>query len=386
MEVSPTGGKLWRLKYRFGDREKKLSLGAFPAVSLAEARQKRDELRQMLAQGINPAVARKMGKLTRSGEGSFEAVAREWHGKYSPRWADSHASKIIRRLEREVFPWLGEKSVGEITAPELMMVLRRIEERGHIETAKRTLQNCGQVLRYAVATGRATRDLSSDLRGAIAPAQPKHMAAITDPEEVGQLLRAIRSYKGSFITTCALRLAPLVFLRPGELRKAEWSEFNLETAEWRIPIARMKREKAVKEARKGEVHIVPLAKQTLEILAELQPLTGRWRYLFPGLRSKDRPLSDATLTNALRRMGYTGDEMTVHGFRHLASTLLHEKSLPSHLIEKQLAHNDRNRIRAVYNHAQYLPERRKMMQEWADYLDKLAAGQENKVVPLRAAN
>lgn len=384
LEVSTSGGKLWRFKYRFGGLEKKLSLGAFPAVSLADARQKRDNLKIMMTKGIDPTAARKIEKITQSGEGTFEAVAREWHSKHSPRWAASHAVKILRRLELEVFPWLGGRPVGEITAPELLMVLRRVEERGHIETAKRTLQNCGQVFRYAVATGRAARDPSGDLRGAIPPASSKHMAAITDPEQVGELLREIQEYKGAFTTNCALRLAPLVFLRPGELRKAEWSEFDLDRAEWRIPIERMKRRRVEKEARKGELHIVPLSLQTVAILKKLYPFTGRGKYLFPGLRSKDRPMSDATLTNALRRMGYTGEEMTVHGFRHMASTLLHEEGFPSHLIEKQLSHGDRNRIRAVYNHAEYLPERRKMMQAWADYLDQLASGKENKIIPLQA--
>lgn len=384
LEVSTSGGKLWRFKYRFGGLEKKLSLGAFPAVSLADARQKRDNVKIMMAKGIDPTAARKIEKITQSGEGTFEAVAREWHSKYSPRWAASHAVKILRRLELEVFPWLGGRAVGEITAPELLMVLRRVEERGHIETAKRTLQNCGQVFRYAVATGRAARDPSGDLRGAIPPPSSKHMAAITDPEQVGELLRAIQEYKGAFTTNCALRLAPLVFLRPGELRKAEWSEFDLERAEWRIPIERMKRRRVEKETRKGELHIVPLSMQAVAILQNLYPFTGRGKYLFPGLRSKDRPMSDATLTNALRRMGYTGEEMTVHGFRHMASTLLHEEGFPSHLIEKQLSHGDRNRIRAVYNHAEYLPERRKMMQAWADYLDQLAAGEKNKIIPLQA--
>lgn len=384
LEVSTSGGKLWRLKYRLGGLEKKHSLGAFPAVSLADARHRRDEIRAMMAKGIDPAAARKAEKYAQSNEGSFEAVAREWHGKHSVRWATGHAIKIIRRLELEIFPWLGGRPVGEIAAPELLMVLRRIEERGHIETAKRTLQNCGQVFRYAVATGRAARDPSGDLRGAIAPARTKHMAAIIAPEEVGELLRAIGNYRGTFTVACALRLAPLVFLRPGELRKAEWAEFDLDRAEWRIPIERMKRRRVEKEARKAEVHIVPLSRQSLAILAELMPLTSGSRYLFPGLRSKDRPISDATLTNALRRMGYSGEEMTVHGFRHMASTLLHEQGFPSHLIEKQLSHSDRNRIRAVYNYAEYLPERRNMMQSWADYLDQLAEGKERKIIPIRA--
>ncbi len=384
--ISPSGGKLWNLKYRYEGHERKISLGAFPALSLAEARRKRDEIKARMAHGIDPAVARKTEKVSQSGEGSFEYVAREWHKKFSPTWSASHGTKLFRRLELYVFPWVGSRPVGEITGPELLnSVLRRIEERGHRETAHRALQICGQVFRYAVQTGRAERDPSVDLRGAIPPPNAKHFASITDPEKIGLLMQAIRNYSGSFITRSAMMLATLVFLRPGEVRKAEWSEFNIENAEWRIPIARMKRTKKEKDANITEVHIVPLARQAIAILQELYPLSGRGRFLFPGLRSQDRPISDATLINALRRMGYTGEEMTVHGFRHMASTLLHELGFPSHLIEKQLSHADRNRIRAVYNYAEYLPDRRKMMQAWADYLDKLAAGEGKKIIPFRSA-
>lgn len=370
-----TGRKWWRFKYRFGGKEKLLSFGTYPEVSLAAARDKRGMARTQIAGGIDPGEERKATKATESGAGSFESVAREWHGKYSPSWSETHRTKLLRRLELYVFPWLGSRPIDEITAPELLSILRRVEEKGHLETAHRVLQVCGQVLRYAVQTGRAERSCATDLVGAIPPPTKKHMASITDPEQVGLLLQAIHSYPGAYVTRCALQLAPLFFLRPGELRKAEWSEFDLDRAEWRIKIGRMKRRQKEKDARQGELaHIVPLSRQALEILRDLQQLTGNGRYLFPGLRSKDRPISDATLTNALRRMGYTGEEMTVHGFRHMASTLLHEQGFASHLIEKQLSHSDRNRIRAVYNYAEYLPERRQMMQAWADYLDSIKSG------------
>lgn len=386
LEVAPSGGKWWRFKYRFGGKEKRFSFGVYPDVTLKDAREKRDAARKLLANGIDPGEERKATKATESGAGSFEAVAREWHTKFSPSWSETHRVKLLGRLELYVFPWLGSRPVNEITAPELLAAIRRIEANGHLETAHRALQVCGQVLRYAVQTGRAERNCAADLKGAIPPPIKKSMASITDPEKVGQLLRAIRDYPGAYVTRCALQLAPLFFLRPGELRKAEWSEFDLDRAEWRITVQRMKRRQKEKDARKGEVgHIVPLSRQAIEILRDLHQLTGTGRYLFPGLRSKDRPISDATLTNALRRMGYTGEEMTVHGFRHMASTLLHEHGFPSHVIEKQLSHADRNRIRAVYNYAEYMPERKKMMQAWAEYLGQLAAGEGNKVVPIRAA-
>lgn len=381
------GGKWWRFKYRFAGKEKLLSFGTYPETTLAEAREKKREARKAIKAGIDPGATRKATKISQSGEGNFEPITREWHEKFSPTWAASHSAKILGRFVRHVFPWIGARPINEITAPELLAVMRRIEAGGSLDTAHRALQNCGQVFRYAVATGRAERDPSGDLRGALPPVTKKHFAAITDPREVGLLLRAISEYQGLFTTKAALRLAPLVFLRPGqELRLALWSEIDFERAEWRLPIERMKRRQTQKEARRGEIgHIVPLARQAIEILRELHQLTGNGKYLFPGLRGKDVPMSNATLTNALRRMGYSGEEMQMHGFRHMASTLLHELGFSSQVIEKQIDHNDANQIRAVYNHAEYLPERRKMMQAWADYLDQLAAGKANKVVPLRQA-
>jgi integrase len=371
LEVAPAGGKGWRLKYRFAGREKRISLGVYPAVGLREARDRRDSARKQLAAGIDPSAARKAQKVAEAD--SFEAVAREWYVKHAPRWGLGHADNTIRCLERDVFPWLGIRPVGKVTAPELLACLRRIEARGAIETAHRALQNCGRVFRYAIATGRAERDTAADLRGVLPPAKEKHHAAITDPKAIGGLLRAIDGYQGAFVTQCAMRLAPLTFVRPGELRAAAWSEINLEGDEWRIPAAKMKMR---------AVHIVPLSHQAVAILRELHPLTGSGRYVFPSLRTAARPMSETTMNAALRRMGYAKDEMTGHGFRSMASTLLNEQGWPRDAIERQLAHGDRDTVRAAYNYAEHLPERRKMMQAWADYLDSLQNGAE--VVPLRA--
>lgn len=365
--VHPNGGRYWRFKYRFVGKEKLLALGVYPDVSLKEARERRDNARKQVAADIDPGQHRKALKAAKAtcAENSFEIVAREWFAKHSPNWAVNHSSKILRRLERDIFPWIGNRPIGDITAPELLTVLRRIESRGALETAHRALQNCGQVFRYAVATGRAERDPSGDLRGALPPTKQIHHASITDPKAIGGLLRAIKGYQGSFITKCALQLAPLVFVRPGELRKAEWSEFDLDAAEWRIPAARMKMR---------EQHIVPLSSRAVAILRELYALTGNGRYVFPGARTNGRPMSENTINAALRRLGYSGNEMTGHGFRSMASTILNEQGWHRDAIERQLAHAERNSVRAAYNYAEHLAERRKMMQAWADYLDGLSAG------------
>ena len=363
MLVTPTGGKLWRLKYRFGGIEKLLSIGVYPQISLAEVRQRRDQALAMIANGLDPGNLKKAQKAAQSEEvETFEVIAREWHGKFSQSWAPSHANKIIRRLELYVFPWLGNSAIKSITAPELLTVLRRIEAKGTLETAHRTQQNCGQVFRYAVATGRAERDPSADLRGALPPASSKHMATITDPKEIGGLLRSIDTYKGSIVTRCALQLAPLTFVRPGELRQAEWSEINFEGAEWRIPAEKMKA---------GTLHIVPLSTQAITVLREIQPVTGNGRYVFPSPRTDSRPMSENAVLSALRRMGYAKDEMSGHGFRSMASTLLNEQGWNRDAIERQLAHAERNSVRAAYNYAEFLTERREMMQSWANYLDML---------------
>ncbi len=373
--VTPTGGKLWRLKYRFGGTEKLLSLGIYPQTSLAEARQKRDQATALLANGVDPNDIKKAQKAAGNQETeTFEIIAREWYAKFSPTMAVSHARTIIRRLELYVFPWLGTKAVKSITAPELLTVLRRIEAKGALETAHRVKHVCGQVFRYAIATGRAERDPSGDLRGALPPTSVKHMATITDPKEIAGLLRAIDDYRGSMVTRCALQLAPLVFVRPGELRQAEWSEVNLETAEWRISAEKMKA---------GVLHIVPLSKQAIDILQEIHPLTGHGRYVFPSPQTGSRPMSNNAILAALRRMGFAKDEMSGHGFRSMASTLLNEQGWNRDAIERQLAHAERNSVRAAYNYAEFMPERKKMMQAWADYLEGIKAGA--KIIPIRAA-
>lgn len=365
--VQPSGGKWWRLKYRYGGKEKLLSLGTYPEVSLKTARERREDARRLIANGVDPGENRKAMKAAsiEMTSNTFEVLAREWFAKFSPNWAESHASKVIRRFEVNVFPWLGAKPIKDITAPMLLTCLHRIEERGILETAHRVLQACGQVFRYAISTGRAERDISADLRGALRPVKEKHFASITDPAAIGGLLRAINDYQGSFITQCALRLAPLFFVRPGELRRAEWKEVNLDTAEWRIPAERMKMR---------ELHIVPLSKQAITVLKELQPLTGSGRYLFPGARTNGRPMSENAITAALRRMGFGKDEMSGHGFRSMASTLLNEHGWKGDVIERQLAHGERDKVRAAYNYAEHLKERREMMQWWADYLDSLKQG------------
>ena len=361
--VSPSGGKWWRFDYRCQSKRKTLSMGVYPAISLKDARDRRDEAKKQLANGIDPAMVRKSQKHQQSQPNTFEAVAREWHDKFKPGWSDSHANRLLRLLERDIFPWLGSMPVSDVSSPLLLQTIRRIETRS-LDTAHRAMQNCGQVFRYAIATGRQQNDPTHALKGAIPPIRDNHFASITHPEQIGPLLRAIEGYKGEFITQSALRLGPLVFVRPGELRHAEWSEINLEIGEWRIPSEKMKM---------GQPHIVPLARQSIVLLTDLQPLTGTGQYLFPSVRSLDRPLSENTINAALRRLGYTKDEMTGHGFRSMASTLLNEQGWNRDHIERQLAHAERNKIRAAYNYADYLPERRKMMQAWADYLDTLKA-------------
>lgn len=365
IEVKPNGSKLWRFKYRIFGKEKLLSLGIYPDVSLKKARDKRDELRKHVADGIDPSDLRKNEKLALAGMESFEFVAREWHTKHKINWSESHALRTLTRLENDVFPWLGKKNIGDIKPPELLQVLRRVESRGALETAHRIHQVCGQIFRYAVATGRAERDSAADLKGALPPAKPKHHASIVEPKKVGELLRAINDYSGAFVTLCALKLAPLLFVRPGELRHAEWVEFDLESGEWRIPASKMKMK---------TIHIVPLSKQAVSIIRELEPLTGAGKYLFPSMRSNNRPMSENTVNGALRRLGYSKEDMTGHGFRSMASTLLNEQGWNPDAIERQLAHSERDGVRAAYNYAEYLPERKKMMQAWADYLDGLKAG------------
>jgi len=376
LEVSPTGGKWWRFKYRYDGKEKRLSLGVYPDVTLKEARDRRDSARKLLADQIDPGVHRKAQKAARANltANSFEVIAREWFEKFSPGWAPSHSDRLIARLERDVFPWIGGQPITGIAAPELLAVIRRIESRGALDTAHRALSDCGRIFRYAVATGRAERDPSSDLRGALPPVQGDHFAAVTEPARVGELLRVMDGYQGTFIVSCALRIAPLVFVRPGELRKAEWNDVDLDAAEWRFTTAKTK-----------TPHIVPLSRQAVIILRELHQLTGRGPFLFPSARSASRPMSDNAILAAMRRMGIPKDEMSGHGFRAMARTILDEVlGVRPDYIEHQLAHAVRDPNGRAYNRTAHLTERRKMMQQWADYLDKLKAGAEIISLPQRA--
>lgn len=370
--VTPAGGKWWRLKYRFGGKEKSLSMGVFPDVTLKEARERRDAARKLLANGVDPGIERKVqraGAVERAAN-SFESVAREWFAKHSPGWAKTHADKIMGRLEKDTFPWLGGRPIAEVTAPELLSVLRRVEARGALDTAHRVHQNCGQVFRYAIATGRAERDVSADLRGALPAARHTHFASVTEPSEVAGLLRALEGFQGTFVVQCALRLAPLLFVRPGELRTAEWAQFDLDKAQWRYTVSKTKTE-----------HLVPLAVQAVTILRELHALTGQRKYVFPG-RDVKKPMSGAAVNAALRRMGFdTKTEITGHGFRAMARTILHEHlHFPGEVIEHQLAHKVPDALGSAYNRTKFINDRIRMMQAWADYLDALKAGAQ--VIPI----
>lgn len=369
------GGKLWRVKYRHAGKEKLLALGAYPEVSLAQARERRDDARKLLAEGVDPGETRKAEKRARllAAENSFEAVAREWHAKQEHTWAKKHAEDVLRRLEANIFPSIGPRPIGEIEAPELLATVRKIEARGAYDLAHRVLAVCGQVFRYGVATGRCRRDPTSDLRGALTPHKAKHQAAVR-PEELPELLRKIDAYdkeQGDTLTRLALQLMAATFVRTSELIGAKWVEFDLKAKVWAIPAERMKM--------KTE-HLVPLSRQALALLEEIKPLSGRGEYLFTG-RNRQKPISNNTMLYALYRMGYKS-RMTGHGFRAVASTLMNESGLfRPDVVERQLAHCERDEVRGAYNRAEYLPERRKLMQWWGDYLDKVKAGAE--VVPFK---
>lgn len=368
LEVAPSGGKWWRFKYRFDGKQKRLSLGVYPDVTLKAARERRDEARTLVAEGVDPGEHRKAVKAAKNerGANSFEVVAREWYAKHSPSWAKTHASRTINRLQGDVFPWIGGKPIAEIEAPELLTVARRVEDRGALETAHRILSICGQVFRYAVATGRAKRDPTRDLRGALPPYKSTHFAAVTEPDKLAELLRIMDGYEGTLTVRCALRLAPLVFVRPGELRQAQWADIDLDAAEWRYHVTKTDTQ-----------HIVPLSRQAVEILREVQPLTGRGRYVFPSIRNPrgDRAMSENTINGAMRRLGIPKEEMSGHGFRAAARTILDEVlGFRPDFIEHQLAHSVRDPNGRAYNRTAHLHERRKMMQAWADYLDKIKAG------------
>jgi len=367
IQITPNGGKWWRFKYRFDNKEKLLSLGTYPEISLATARKRRDEAREMVANGIDPSANRKAVKAARAEilANSFEAIAREWHEHRKPEWSADHAKTILTRMEKDIFPWMGNKPIVEVTAKDIRAVLDRIKSRGTIEAARRLLTITGQVFIYAISTDKANYNIAAGLRGYLPPSSKtkKHMAAITDPKELAPLLRAIDGYQGGFVAQCALKLLPLLFVRPGELRHAEWSEIDFETAEWNIPGEKMKMK---------QPHLVPLSQQALAILAELKPLTGNSKYVFPSTRSMFRCMSDNTINAAFRRMGFDGETITGHGFRATARTLLDEVlGVRVDYIEHQLAHTVKDPNGRAYNRTAHLPERRKMMQTWADYLDGL---------------
>jgi integrase len=367
--VHPNGSKYWRLKYRILGKEKVLALGVYPQVSLSDARSKREDAKRLLANGKDPSQVKQEHKANAKFEASntFEAVAREWLNKKAAKQVDKTRNRNLRILELNIFKYIGSTPINQVTSKSLLSALHKMEQRGIVDSAHRALQICGEVFRYAIATERAQADLSLVLKGALTPIKEKHHASISDPKGVADLLRTIHMYEGSLLTQQALKLAPLVFVRPGELRHAEWSEIDLEAGEWRIAANKMKMK---------AVHIVPLSTQAIYILKEVKQINGDGKYVFPGVRSTDRPMSENTVNAALRRLGYEKEQMTGHGFRSMASTILHEQGWPHEAIERQLAHAERNKVSAAYNYAEHLPKRREMMQAWADYLDALRLGAE----------
>jgi integrase len=371
---TPSGGRLWRLKYRFDGKSKGLSLGKYPDVSLLDARQRRDEARRHLANKVDPGAVKRAQREAQTAEtDTFEVISAEWFNKFSATWSEKYRSIVSRRLEVDINPYIGKRPIADIKAPELLTVLRRAEDRGCIDTAHRLRSITGLVFRYAVATGRAERDPSGDLRGALPPAPVQHHAAITNPKEVAPLLRALDGYQGSFVVQSALRLLPLFFVRPGELRHAEWAEIDFDQSLWSIPAERMKMRQA---------HLVPLCSQAITILTTLKALTGAGRYCFPSMRTSKKPMSDNTLGAALQTLGYTPDVQSAHGFRAMARTILDEVlSIRPDFIEHQLAHAVRDPLGQAYNRTSHLAERKAMMQTWADYLDELKAGA--KVLPMQ---
>ena len=384
LQVSPAGSKRWFLKYRIAGVEKQLALGSYPTVSLTAARRARDVAKLQKSEGLDPVQVRKIEKLKAvnpTGD-TFRVVAWEWYDKQAPQWSEAHAERSKRQFERDLLPWLGDRRMKEIEPVELLATLRKVEERGAVETADRGLMLARQVWRYGVATGRVQRDITADLKGALTPYRGKHFAAITDPVKLGELIRAIRAYKGGPIVRAALQLAPMLFQRPGELRGAAWTEIDLDAALWTIPAARMKRGKDGKE--NGDPHLVPLPRQAVAILRGLHGYTGHGVMVFPGERSHERPISENSVRTALITMGYTSESQTWHGFRATARTMLAERlEFDPLVIEAQLAHAVKDANGRAYNRTTYLAQRTVMMQHWADFLDKLATAAE--VIPLRAA-
>ena len=363
LEVTPTGAKYWRLKYRFAGKEKRLALGVYPDISLKEARKRRQDAKSLLTEGVDPSEQKRQEKLAlfQNAENDFRSVAMQWYEKQCPHWSESTVKRTGWLLEKNLIPWLGYRPVAEITPPELLAVLRKTEEQGFLETAHRAKQVAGQVFRYAVASGLAERDVSQDLKGALAKPKKKHFAAITEPKDVGKLLRAMDAYQGTVVVKAAMLLSPLLICRPGELRQLEWSEVNFDEKRIELPVSKMKT--------REQAHIIPLATQAEEILRELYLHTGRGKYVFPSQRGASRPLSDNGVRTALRAMGYDNETMTPHGFRAMARTILDEVlGFRPDYIEHQLAHAVRDPNGRAYNRTAHLEARRKMMQKWADYL------------------
>ena len=379
LQVTKTGGKWWRFKYLFEGKEKLLSLGVYPDISLAEARNRRQDARTLVAKGIDPSSDRKIVKEQKAerSANSFELIAREWHKNQvgNKAWSLDHAATIMTRLENDVFPWIGSKPIVEVTAKEIKAILDRVRSRGVIETARRVRTIMGQIYTYAIATDRANFDISAGFRSYL-PATSKtrkHMAAVTDPKELAPLLRAMDGYQGGFVALCALKLLPMLFVRSGELRHMEWAEIDLEAAEWNIPGIKMKM---------GQPHLVPLSRQAVAVLTEIKPLTGHGRYVFPSTRSFSRCMSDNTINAAFRRMGFDGETIVGHGFRTTARTILDEiLGFRPDLIEHQLSHAVKDPNGRAYNRTAFLPQRKEMMQTWADYLEGLKAGA--KVIPFK---
>lgn len=361
LQIQPSGGKWWRLRYRFAGKQMMLGLGTYPDTSLKMARDKRDNARRLLAADppIDPSLARKAERNAASSPETLKAIATE----FLEMQTSGAAATTLRRFELHVFPYLGKKPIANITAAELLAVLKRVEHKGSYETAHRIRSACGRVWRYAIGSGRAEQDIPAALAGQLAPVNAQNFATITEPKRIGELMRAIDGYSGHYSVSAALKLVPLVFVRPGELRAATWDEFDLEAGEWRIPACRTKLRVE---------HVVPLADQAVAVLDDLFPLTGSESgFVFPSIRSRSTCMSDNSINAALRQMGYAKDQMTAHGFRAMASTRLNELGFAPDIIERQLAHAERNKVRAAYNHASYLPQRQEMMQFWADYLDGL---------------
>lgn len=388
LQVSPAGSKRWFWKYRIGSKEKQLALGSYPAVGLVAARKARDAAKVLKDGGQDPVAVRQAQRNplppVPDGSDTFRTVALEWYRIKSSQWSEVHAARMHRQFERDLFPWIGDQGIASISRVELLACLRKIEARGAIETADRALMLCGQVWRYAMATGRTDKDVTIGIKDALKPYRGKHFAAITDPTELGILLRAIQAYRGGPIVRAALQLAPMLFQRPGELRGAAWSEMDLDGALWTIPPMRMKRNKEGKEH--GEAHLVPLPRQAVEILRDLHRYTGSHALVFPGERARGRPISENSVRTALISMGYTPERQTWHGFRATARTMLAERlEFDPLVIEAQLAHGVRDANGRAYNRTTYLAQRTAMMQAWADYLDKLKAGAEVVNLPKRAA-